>query len=393
MNYLVAVDTFFPDRPTGSARVAWDAARLMRDRGHRTVVFCRKQTNDAEQVSSVDGVEVVRFPWPRTFSLDPLKVSKQIRAGTRVAAKHLGSTKWDIVHVHLPIPGNALHRLFGSTSKFVYTVHSPLLLEQSINWSHQGWQGRIKWFAGRRQLLRLEGNLLHQVDKIQTLSSFTKESLDKLYGIADKITVIPHWCRPDFFRRRSQREAREILNWPADSRMFFSVRRLVPRMGLDDAIRALAPLLKQHPNTFFAIAGSGSLEGELKQLVKTLQIEDNVSFLGRVSDETLRHCFEASDLAIIPTRSLECFGLPILESLAFGVPVISTDAAALPELMQPILPQCVVPAGNVSRLREKLDEYLQNKLDLPTSEKLTAYAKDLYGEQRITTQLVDFLEQ
>ena len=61
--------------------------------------------------------------------------------------------------------------------------------------------------------------------------------------------------------------------------------------------------------------------------------------------ETLGHTlkgmalwYEAADLFVLPTTALECFGLITMEAFAHGCPVLSTDAAAVPESMRPIMP-------------------------------------------------------
>ena len=392
MNYLVVVDVFFYDFPGGAARVAWDIAQLMRDRGHKVTIFCCWQKPEDKEVSWYEGIEVVKFQFPETFSLDPFKIQKQIRAGMRVAEKHLTHTKWDVVHIHLPIQGNIVYELFGPAVRYVYTVHSPIVLENKINWLSSGIAGRIKWMLGRNQIRRLEGGLLQKMNKIHTLSNFTKNSIDSFYGVGSKITVIPHWCRKDFFRQHNKREARKILNWPEDSKILFSVRRLVSRMGLDIAMKALAPLLKTYSDVLFVLAGAGPMEESLKRLVYFLDVTDKIWFLGPVSDETLKRCYEASDMFIMPTLALECFGLPILDALAFGLPVISTDAAAIPELMKPILPDCIVPAGNVEALMEKVRAYLENRLDLPEERELVNYVKERYSFEVISHRMIKFLE-
>jgi glycosyltransferase involved in cell wall biosynthesis len=386
------VDKFFLDSPSGAGRVAWDIAQLMQERGHKATIFCCKQKPEDEEISRYENVDIVRFQIPQTFSLDPFKVQKQIRAGIRVAEEHLTNTNWDVVHIHLPVQGNIVYELFGPAVRYVYTVHSPAVLESEINWLSGGIAGKIKWMFGQSLLRKYEGELLQKANKIHTLSNFTKNSIDSFYGVGSKITVIPHWCRKDFFRQYNKQDARKILNWHKDSKIIFSVRRLAPRMGLDIAIKALAPLLKVYPRVIFVLAGAGSLEEYLKQLAQSLGVTEKVWFLGRVSDETLKRCYEAADLFILPTRSLECFGLPVLEALAYGLPVISTDAAALPELMGPILPNCIVPAGSVESLTEKIMMYLENKLELPESEKLVGYVKEWYGFEVVSHQMVEFLE-
>jgi len=392
MNYIAAVNALFSEYPGGPARIAWDIARLMRDRGHKVTIFCCKEKPKAEEVSWHEDIKVVRYQTPETFSLDPFKVQKQIRAGLQVAEKHLTNTNWDVIHIHIDTQGNIIYKLLGPNFKYVYTVHSPSVLEQKANWLADGIQGRIKWIFGRGQLKKLEGRLLQKVDKIHTLSQFTKSMIDRFYGVGNKTTVIPHWCREGFFRQYNKQEARKILNWPEDAKILFSVRRLAPRMGLDIAIKSLGSLLKAYPNVFFALAGVGPEEEPLKQLARSLAVADKILFLGRISDDTLKRCYEASDLFVMPTVALECFGLPILEALAYGLPVISTDAAALPELMEPILPGCIVPAGDVEKLRQKVQAYLENRLELPSSELLINYVKEHYGSQVISPRMVKLLE-
>lgn len=392
MHYLVAVDDFFPDRPGGSARVAWDIAQVMRDRGHQVTVFCRKQKPDDETSSEYEGVKVVRFVFPKTLSLDPLKVYKQKMAGITTARKYLVNTDWDLIHIHLPLQGKIVYDVLGDRPRYVYTVHSPFVTEQEVVWSGQALAGKIKLLLGKGMLRRLEGRQLRRVNDIHTLSTFTKKAIDNYYGVGDKVVVIPHWCREDFYRQFSKTDARAKLDWPQDAKILFTVRRLATRMGLDIAIKALTALLKTQSELYFAIAGTGALEKPLKQLTQSLGLTSKVWFLGHVSDDTLKRCYEAADLFILPTRALECFGLPVLEALVYGLPIISTDAAAIPELMQPILPQCIVPAGSVEKLREKIQAYLENKLELPAPEELTEYVKKHYGRDVILPKLMELLE-
>ena len=392
MNYLVAVDGFFPDRPGGSARVAWDIAQLMRDRGHNVTIFCHKQKPQDDDYVHTEGVSVVRFQFPKTFSVDPFKVHKQITAGLKTAGKYLTSTNWDVVHVHTPLFGNIVYKLLGHGPKYICTVHSPSIPEQQANWAAQGLAGKIKWVFGKGQLKKLEWTMLKEARRIHTLSEFTKESIDRYYGVGNKVTVIPHWCREDFTREHSKPEARELLGWPKKAQILFSVRRLAPRMGLDVAIKAIAPLLEKRSDLYFVIAGAGSMEYQLKQLAQSFGVTNNVWFLGQVSDEILKRCYEAADLFVLPTRALECFGLPVLEALAYGLPVISTDAAALPELMGPILPECIVPSDSVEKLREKIQTYLEGRLNLPTPETLIKYVEEHYGPHVVVPRIVELLE-
>lgn len=392
MQYLSVVDNFFPDRPSGAGRVAYDTACLMRDRGHVVTLFCRRQSPRAPDVSEEEGIRVVRFDYPAVGSLDPFKLQKQIAAGTAAARRYLAGQKWDIVHLHLAPHGRMVINALGPDQNYIYTAHSPIVDEQIANWADQGIPGKIKRMLGTGTLRRLEEGVLRQVRRIQTLSRFTAGILNERYGIGHKITVIPHWCRPDFFRQHEKSEARRLLGWPLEGCILLSVRRLAPRMGLDNAIEAVAPLVGRDPEVFLMIVGEGPLKTRFQKQVQSLGASGKIRLLGRVSDEVLRLCYEAADLFVLPTRALECFGLPVLESLAFGLPLITTDAAAIPELMNPILPECVVAAGNVDALRQKIRMYLEGKLSLPGSSELVQYVSGRFSLSTVTEQLSQFLE-
>lgn len=394
MNYLVGVQQFFLDRPGGAPRVAWDIAQLMRDRGHKVTLFVRKQNHSDPDMTRQEGVDVIRYSYPSPCTLDPSRIQRATKAAVSAGDKYLVHTKWDVVHIHMPTEGNAFIKMFGRAPKYVYTVHSPLVLENQISWSSQGWAGKIKWFLGRRQLMNLEGKLLKTVDRIHTLSHFTREWIDKFHAVGSKVTVIPHWCRKDFFRQYSKKQAREYLNWPAEAKILFSMRSMTnPRYGLDIAIRAIAPILRISSNLYYALGGTGEYQQDFMRLAKTLSVANKVWFLGRISDDFLKRCYEAADLFILPTRALECFGLIVLESFAMGLPILSTDAAALSELLNPICPQMVVPAGNIQALTDKLRAYINGSLDVPSPKVMSEYLAQKYSFELITPKILSLLEE
>jgi glycosyltransferase involved in cell wall biosynthesis len=392
MNYLSVVSRCFVDGQGGAPRVAWDMCKIMQERGHNVTMFCQKENVKDNEICEVDGIRVIRFEFPRTAALDPFKVYKQINAGTKVARKYLLNTKWDVVHVHLPIEGRIIFKLIGTGPRYIYTVHSPSVLEQKFNWSQQGIRGKVKILLGTGAMKKIEGNLLRNADCIQTLSEFTKTAIDGFYDVGSKIRVIPHWCRKDFVRRHSKAEARTLLAWPQDAKILFTLRHFGPRYGLDIAIRAAAPLLKKYTCLRFALGGYGPLKQTLMQLAKNLGVDDKIWFMGRVSDDVLRQCYEAADMFILPTRALECFGLIVLEAFAYGLPIISTDAGALPELIRPISPDMIVPAGQIEPLQRKIEAFVNGSLKEPVPEVIIDYVQKKYSYEVIVPRIVEMLE-
>lgn len=393
MKYLVAVDYAFVDRPGGSARVAWDIARVMAERGHDVSLFATYQQNalDRPVCSTHDGIRVVRFHRPALPAWHPSRLKRTIAAGADAARTHLAGDKWDMVHVHSPFTGAGVMEGLGRGPHYVYTLHSPIVMEQEINWKNQGLVGHLKWWLGTGAVKRLERRLLADSEAIQTLSEFSRSKIQHYHGLGHRVTVIPHWLRPELRRTCTKAEARQKLGWPADETVLFTVRRLTERYGLEVAIDAIAPLARAG-RCRFMIAGGGALYDKLTARIASYNVQERMQLMGRISDEDLILAYQAADLFVLPTLALECFGLVTQEALAFGCPVIGTDAGATPEILDRLAPGLVVPAGDVAALRAKLTAFLDGTLRVPDTDYILRWITENYGREVIVPRMVELLE-
>lgn len=394
MNYLVVAESCFLDRPGGAHRVAWDVAKVMRDRGHAVTLLCYRSGPAPAGPETLEGIDVVRFAKTELPAWHPRRLSAIIDAAGAACRQWLGGRRFDVVHVHTPLVGLGVAGALGDGPRYVYTVHSPVVLEQEIVWKAQGWPGRLKLLLGRGLLASVERRMLARAHRIQTLSEFTRRQLDQSYGVGSRITVVPHWYAR-INSGISKADARRELGWPAEAKIFFTVRAMGPRYGLDVALKALAPLLKEH-DAYFFLGGDGPWRGRLEALGKGLDsggpAGPRIRFMGRISDRELELAYAAADLFILPTLALECFGLITLEAFAFGCPVLATDAGAIPETMQPILPELIVPAGDELALRAAARKFLQGGFRLPEGRALIDYAAGRYGAAAVIPQICALLE-
>lgn len=394
MQVAVAVDNFFPDKVSGSARVAWDVAQRLCADGHDVVVVCMSWPADRRppQLAEEHGVRVLRCQRPVLPAWHPRRLEHSAQAIARTVAAHLGSEVFDLVHTHTPVPATGLRMALGQGPRYVATVHSPLLLEQAINWRGQGLLGRAKWLAGRRRLLNIERDVLCKSDAIHTLSRFTRQQLDRFHGIGDRVVVVPHWLRPELLRTHSRREARRLLGWPVATPTFFTVRRHVERMGLDTAIKAIGPLAVAG-RCRLVLAGDGRLRHRLMRLARRIGASaEQVAFPGRLPEDQLHLAYEAADVFCLPTRALECFGLITIEAMSFGCPVLASDVGANPELLRPIMPEHLFPPGNVTALAQKAEAILRGTLRPPPSADIVAYVKKHFSSQTVWPRLRAVLE-
>jgi len=227
----------------------------------------------------------------------------------------------------------------------------------------------------------LERLVYRRGTRLIVLSHAFRDVLHRNYRVPmERIRVVPGGVDVDRFGIDvTRREAREQLNWPQHCPIVLTVRRLTRRMGLEDLIGAMNEVLKKVPETQLFVAGKGPLSETLTAQVRKLGLENNVRFLGFLPDEHLPLAYRAADLTIVPTVTLEGFGLITVESLAAGTPVLVTPVGGLPEVVSDLCPELVLPGTGVSPLAEGLVASLTGDLVMPSANACQAYARARYA--------------
>lgn len=124
---------------------------------------------------------------------------------------------------------------------------------------------------------------------------------------------------------------------PGDKKIFerktvISVGSLTKRKGYEYLLKAVTKVLEKNRDVDFLIVGNGPEEVNLKTLAAELNISDNVIFKDFVSDEELPRYYSSSEFFALATLH-EGFGLVFAEAMACGVPIVSTNVAAVPEVV------------------------------------------------------------
>ena len=172
----------------------------------------------------------------------------------------------------------------------------------------------------------------------------------------------------------SRREARERLQLPPDRPIVLAVRRLAPRMGLQDLVAAAECIRQRVPEVLILIAGKGPLAGDLQTLIEDSNLSRHVRLVGFVADEDLPLAYRAADLSVVPTVALEGFGLIAAESLAAGTPVLVTPVGGLPEVVQELSQDLVLPTTGPAALAERISAALLGDIQLPDAEACQRFA-------------------
>jgi glycosyltransferase involved in cell wall biosynthesis len=167
---------------------------------------------------------------------------------------------------------------------------------------------------------RQTGGSAWRADHIIAVSAFTAADIARLLpGAAVKTSVI----------HEAADTAVEITP-PASARSYaLFVGTFEPRKNLGVLLRALG---RTHPDITLTIAGeNGWSERDPQTDAQRLRLGERVRFAGRVSDAGLDRLLRGARMLVFPSLS-EGFGLPMLEAMARGVPVVCGDSGALPEI-------------------------------------------------------------
>ena len=212
----------------------------------------------------------------------------------------------------------------------------------------------------RAYLNKVVPRSVHRADLVLADSQSTKDDLVELLGVeARRIEVVYPGVEERFRPIEDQallEKVRERYDLPP--RFILGLGTLQPRKNFSRLIEAYSLLVARHPSLRLVIAGGkGWLYEEIFATVEQLGLEDKVIFPGFVADEHLPALYNLADLFVFPSL-YEGFGLPPLEALACGAPVITSDASSLPEVVGEA--GLMVEATDAEALAEAMNRVLED---------------------------------
>lgn len=128
-----------------------------------------------------------------------------------------------------------------------------------------------------------------------------------------------------------------------ERRHLLVARNLEPIYDNETAIRAFAIVHREYPDATLTIAGSGPLERTLRELTDSLGLDAAVLFVGRLDRDAMAEAYSRADIAVNPSR-VDNMPNSVLEALACGVPVVSTDVGGVPFIVKNGQTALLVPA-------------------------------------------------
>jgi glycosyltransferase involved in cell wall biosynthesis len=178
---------------------------------------------------------------------------------------------------------------------------------------------------------------LERVDSVLTVSEFTAGELETFYGYPREcIRVTPLGVDSRFVPSRPDKTETVRMRYRLPRRYVLFVGTIEPRKNLSVLIKAYKLLQKKGGEVpGLVLVGADGWRGEavkINRLIARFGLEGSVIRLGYVREEDLPALYGAADIFVFPSL-YEGFGLPPLEAMACGTPVISSNAASLPEVL------------------------------------------------------------
>ncbi|RZS99281.1 glycosyltransferase family 4 protein [Aquimarina brevivitae] len=202
-------------------------------------------------------------------------------------------------------------------------------------------------------------NAICKSKKIITVSNFSKLEILKHFNIApNKIVVIPGGIHQDFAKNSDKRK---IDTLPEKYILF--VGNIKPHKNLITLLKAYVQLNDEIKSLYrIVILGrkDGFITGDptIFEFISKHHLQDKVIFTGQVADDTVPSIYKTANLFVFPSL-YEGFGLPLLEAMACGIPVISSNSTSLPEVGGEAV--LYFDPSNATDLKDKIEGVLSNE--------------------------------
>jgi D-inositol-3-phosphate glycosyltransferase len=342
------------------AQVARHLARL----GFSIDVFTRRDAeNQPEVLQWQPGVRIVNVPagparFVRKEELLPLMDEFAHYVGDFAAAQG----GYQVAHANFFMSSlAAMHLKRALGIPFVVTFHA-------LGRVRRLHQQEADQFPPAR--IDIEEAAIAQADALIAECPQDKEDLVSLYGAdARRIAIVPCGFDKAEFWPIARPFARRALGFDPKERIVLNVGRLVPRKGIDNAVRALGRLARRHgmPAKLVVVGGNSDLPcplltpeiGRLKEIAAAEGVVEQVVFTGRRSREFLKLYYNAADV-FVTTPWYEPFGITPLEAMACGTPVIGAEVGGIKYSVADGFTGCLVPPNDPDALAASLARLFQD---------------------------------
>jgi glycosyltransferase involved in cell wall biosynthesis len=235
-------------------------------------------------------------------------------------AATINALEADIYHAlfhFLPLGVRARQRLI--------TLHDLIWVDHAKLSDGRNWRRWIKATLGGSGVRRA----METADHIITVSDSTRLTAVEGHGMAaSKFTVIYHGVEADFFKPSTADPPKACKG----RRYIFALGNSLPYKNIPRLVLAFAKIAAEEKDLMLVLGGRGEGYRELARLLARLNLTERVHFSEQMTEEQLRACYSHALFFAFPSL-MEGFGLPIIEAMACGCPVLTSNCSAPAEIV------------------------------------------------------------
>ena len=298
----------------GSGVVATELGMALADKGHEVHFITYNQPVRLDFLShNLHFHQVVIEEYP-LFEYQPYELALSTKM-VEVVRKY----SLEVLHVHYAIPhayaaymAKQMLKEKGLDVRVVTTLHGT---DITLVGSHPTYKSAVEFS-------------INNSDVVTVVSNNLKETTNKLFNITKDIKVIYNFIDAKKYDNAQKEECKRIALAQPHERIFTHVSNFRPVKRVEDVVKIFSEVRKEIPAKLLMI-GEGPERAKAENLVKELNLVDDVFFLGNSTEVAKILCY--TDVFLLPSQT-ESFGLAALEAMAAGSAVISTNTGGLPEV-------------------------------------------------------------
>lgn len=286
--------------------------------------------------------------------------------------------KPDVVHINLPSPVQCFGSILACALLGIPTAVVFQLAPIPVSFSHK----KLKVYAwaryNKQQWITVSENNRKCIcksfqipyDRVLRIYNGTKVTPDSNICDRENITGL-------------RRQLRQELGVPETTRIALTVGRLHPQKGYSDFIPVIPEIVREFPEVKFAWVGDGEQRDYLLRKLREYNVEDRVLLLGYRSD--VPRLLKSADLFVFPTH-YEGQSFALLEAMAHGLPIVTSDASGIPEIVEDKVHALMFRTGEVCDLLEVIRWALRHPDDMQKMGQKAAVHVQSFSEEKMVKE-------
>ena len=340
---IAHITATFPPHESGAGRVAFHSALGLAQRHHDVEVFTAKYPGET-------------LKYPDAFKVSHLPTIFRI-GNAQLQPALLQLSNFDLLHLHLPFIFGAELIWLNSLLRripYVLTYHNDLIGEGNR---------RLMFDMYCRASLPLVIGNARKIIAVTKDHALNSRAAPLFRKRARDLVEIPNGVDPTAFHPDLVRgaEVRAAVGIPLDSLVVLFVGALDRAhhyRRVDLLMEAVQRLQKS--DVYLLLVGDGDMRATYEEISQKLGIASHTRFVGKVANEALSGAYNAADIVVLPSQLQESFGMVLIEAMACGKPVITSDIPGVRSVVRDGIDGLLVQPGDPADLVAKLEILLKD---------------------------------